>query len=620
MCGKLNFNLSLALKASILCILASMSLFCGCSGELADLMDDGPTATEAKIILDKGSEIRATPDVSNPLPEVYRKDPEILKTSKGWKLFYYARNHSPKTLESILKGQLKNSVSVADDTNQLIINCADQADVDQVLAYLDSIDIAPIQVKIDCIVVENYADVTMDRETQVKVGDIAGDAGLIIEGPDNGWGTFPGASIRESRRVDMGMSVGYNSNDLKFLVDMLVSRGYLKVLMNPTVETVTGKTATVTSLDKMPIIETVTDNKTRTIYDLTKYKDIVDSLKATPVVFADGSVSLTCEVQLSSKNTPEGVAQLPIVTEKTINLGSTRLEPGKSLVVGGFRKSEKSSVIRGFPFLKDIPIIGIVFSSRDFEERAKEITFILTPSISTGGTPYSEMLENMAKDQFNQSDPNDIKAAINKVFTDPFGKGAYTDEINRNRETDSIKRLQAEIKIAETELEAQKAREELEEYKQKIQQESALTQKASEQKAAHAKEIEELEKTIEKLDKDIAAQKAEYQKTLAETQKETDVSKQEAEKVKQKASETQKQLEQSKTKLDESLKKKQLLEKETENLIKSRESLQKQIAEIEKQIQALKKSESEAAAENAVTEQAPEKDETDDSKEAADVK
>ena len=68
---------------------------------------------------------------------------------------------------------------------------------------------------------------------------------------------------------------------------------------------------------------------------------------------------------------------------------------GESLVIGGIRKTENRSVVRGVPFLKDIPLIGILFSSKDFEERAKEILFIITPSISSGGIDRLQLVEKI---------------------------------------------------------------------------------------------------------------------------------------------------------------------------------------------------------------------------------
>ena len=45
--------------------------------------------------------------------------------------------------------------------------------------------------------------------------------------------------------------------------------------------------------------------------------------------------------------------------------------PGSN--IGGLRKTERRDVIRGIPFLKDIPVLGVLFSRRDFEERVVEM-------------------------------------------------------------------------------------------------------------------------------------------------------------------------------------------------------------------------------------------------------
>ena len=119
----------------------------------------------------------------------------------------------------------------------------------------------------------------------------------------------------------------------------------------------------------------------------------MDSLKVTPHVFADGYIGMNTEVVIGSRNTPEGVKQVSIITERTIKNEENRIRQGQSMIIGGIKKVEQSSVVRGVPFLKDIPILGVFFSSKDFEERGKEILFILTPTISNYGIPNREMVE-----------------------------------------------------------------------------------------------------------------------------------------------------------------------------------------------------------------------------------
>ncbi len=577
-------------------LLLGVSFFLsGCGSELSGVLDEKTTAIEAKLILNRASELRPDASVANPLPAAYRRPPAVLETSKGWKVIYYARNHSPKILAGLMKGQLKNEVTESDESNQLIINCVDRNDVNQVLAYLEGVDVAPIQVRIDCVIIEHYADVTMDRETQIKVNEIVkgGDNhDFVIQGgatrPDPSapsgqspdWGFFPGASIREEKRADFGMSVGYDSDDLKFLVDMLVSRGYLKVLMNPVVETITGRPAYIMSKDQVPTLKQVSPGGNKAPYTLTEYIWVEDFLKVTPQVYADGSVSLSCEAKLSSKNTPEGVTQLPILTERTINIGENRIMPGKSLVIGGFRKSEKSSVVRGFPFLKDIPLIGILFSSRDFEERAKEVTFILTPSISSNGIPYSDMLEKVSLMQSPPSDPND-RGKFTNILTDPFGKNAYAREMERNKEAETIRRLRLEIETAQTSLEADDARERLEEYKAKLKSEEQLRAKASAQSTDYQKKIKELDSLSGELQKQIEQQKVEYEQTIEKTKQDTTLTIAQSEALKKQAEQVRKNLDAQQAKLKKVEQQKAGYQQETQALKERQDALRKQIEEIE---------------------------------------
>ena len=129
----------------------------------------------------------------------------------------------------------------------------------------------------------------------------------------------------------------------------------------------------------------------------TEYENFIDSLKITAHVFADGYIGLETDVLLGSKNTPEGVKQVPIITKKEIQNKQNRIRKGESLVIGGIRKNEEFAVARGVPILKDIPIIGFLFSSEDTENRAVETIFILTPTISTDGGPTEEVMKQIKK-------------------------------------------------------------------------------------------------------------------------------------------------------------------------------------------------------------------------------
>jgi len=325
-------------------------------------------------------------------------------------------------------------------TNQLIVRCPTKEDADAVLELLEMVDVPPIQVKISCIISEVYADRTLDWQTTLQIEELFGEqiwvgpagqkfgttvSDLLIEGD---WlPAFPGASLRELARAKMGLKMGYWETDKYLaLVDLLESQGYLKILMNPTLQSINGKPAKVSSLQHVPLQETYMKSPlAEWVETRIEYKDVIDSLEITPHVFADG-IGLETTIVLGSKLTPEGVKQLPIVTTKEIENTENRIRLGESLVIGGIRKSEKRDVIRGVPFLKDIPVLGILFSGKDFEERVVETIFILTPTISTGGIPREEMIEEVR----SKHEPPSA-GALHEAIMDPFGFKAREKEQQR---------------------------------------------------------------------------------------------------------------------------------------------------------------------------------------------
>lgn len=367
------------------------------------------------------------------VPEIYKNAPEIVKQTVGgteeFKLFYFCKYHTSDELKKIIHEQFATklfdekgkSTQVSDytvssnpATNQIIVRCPLKEDIDAVLQTLEHIDVPPIQVKIECLVSEVYADMTFDRETTLAIDNLFGEhvvmnpAGtafgadvqqLVLD--DEYLPAFPGASLREVARSRMGLNIGYLSpgkfgHTFTMLIDLLESRGYLKILMNPTLEVVNGETAIVSSQQKVPL-DRITMRSTRSDYleTRTEYDDVIDSLKITVHVFADGYIGLETEVLLGSKNTPEGVKQIPIITRKEIRNKENRIRQGESLVIGGIRKNEKFAVVRGVPILKDLPLIGFLFSSEDTENRAVETIFILTPTISTDGMSTEQVMKNI---------------------------------------------------------------------------------------------------------------------------------------------------------------------------------------------------------------------------------
>ncbi|MFH1719288.1 MAG: hypothetical protein ABIF19_18195 [Planctomycetota bacterium] len=505
-------------------------------GGLGSIFAQTDTEREAERTL-RELQINVTDEPNVSVPEVYKTPPKIFEQVVGgtpeWKLSYFCKYHKSDDLKNIIHEQFATklfdakgketkmvdyTVSSNPATNQLIVRCPAQEDAQAVLEVLEQVDVKPIQVKIDCLISEVYADMTFDRETTLAIENLFGESVTMKPGgtafgadvqqlvqDDAYLPAFPGASMREVARSRMGLNIGFLSagkagHTFTALIDLLESRGYLKILMNPTLEVVNGGTAKVSSMQKVPLDRTTMRSTVSDYLETsTLYEEVIDSLEVTAHVFGDGYIGLETTAILGSKNTPEGVKQVPIITRKEITNKENRIRQGESLIIGGIRKNEEFAVVRGVPILKDIPIIGYLFSSEDTEQRAVETIFILTPTISTDGAPKDEVMKTIQR----KHEP-DSPTGLGEMITDPFGLKArevaheqVLDEAEQLRLEAEVEKAQARIDVREANERTEKAEEELNNMKAEAEKAKA----AEEAKAAAEKALADARKAQADADK-----------------------------------------------------------------------------------------------------------------------
>jgi hypothetical protein len=497
-----------------------------------------------------------TPGPNVPMPELYQSPPKISEQIVGgvseWKLFYFCKYHTSEELKKIIHEQFATklfdqkgkstqvrdyTVSSNPATNQLIVRCPTREDIDSVLETLLQVDVPPIQIKIDCLISDIYSDMTFDRETTIAIENLFGED-IALKPAGTAFGAdvrqlvkdgdylpaFPGASLREVARSRMGLNIGYLSRTRNFtaLVDMLESRGYLKVLMNPTLQVVNGGTAKVLSSQHVPIdFTTMRSTISDYLETRTEYEDVVDSLEVTAHVFADGYIGLETTIIIGSKNTPEGVKQIPIITKKEIDNRQNRIRQGESLIIGGIRKNENFAVVRGIPILKDIPLLGYLFSSEDTEKRAIETVFILTPSISTDGRSMDEVMAEIRR----KHEP-DNRGGLGEIITDPFGIKARNEAREQSMQDAEQARLEAEVEkaqaridIREAENRAETAEAELSRVETKAEKIKSEAEKANAEADAKAKAAEKATADAQAKTKAAEDAKTTADKAIAEAKK-----------------------------------------------------------------------------------------------------
>ena len=217
---------------------------------------------------------------------------------------------------------------------------------------LEGVDQGRAAIRVDLLVCQVIEGVKIDWETAVEIKNLVGQEK----------GLSPAVILKNAVRKKQ-----LAKDKLESLVDLLNSKGYLKILMNPTLEVLDGRTA-----------------KIRSSYRETTGKEIIDSFEVTPRILDDGYISLETNGVIGRGTLRQGEEETAVETGLRISNKENRIRNGESLIIGGVTKTEKRDIVRGVPILKDIPLIGGLFSSRDFEERTTEVLAIVTASICKG--------------------------------------------------------------------------------------------------------------------------------------------------------------------------------------------------------------------------------------------
>ena len=114
-----------------------------------------------------------------------------------------------------------------------------------------------------------------------------------------------------------------------------------------------------------------------------QFEEVGIKLEFAPILLKDGYINLKIdpvEVSTIDPSTPTVLSQgqFPIINKRSTST-VVDLKEGDSLILSGLISSEASRAISKFPILGDIPIIGALFRSKNFQNKETELIVIITP-------------------------------------------------------------------------------------------------------------------------------------------------------------------------------------------------------------------------------------------------
>jgi pilus assembly protein CpaC len=163
----------------------------------------------------------------------------------------------------------------------------------------------------------------------------------------------------------------------------------IKILAEPTIVTMSGKEGYFLVGGKIytPTVSTngAVDYVERT-YGV--------GLRCTPTVLDAGRISLKVAPEVSEPNSEPITAgtQMNLPAFKVSYASTTvQMKEGENLVIGGLLRDNLTEVIRAFPLLGDLPLLGTLFRHTEKNSETTELLVVVSPTLVKAGTEMPEL-------------------------------------------------------------------------------------------------------------------------------------------------------------------------------------------------------------------------------------
>ncbi len=168
-------------------------------------------------------------------------------------------------------------------------------------------------------------------------------------------------------------------NFLAARIEALQRRGEAKLLARPSLVTIDGGTAKFLAGGEIPI---PIQQALGTISVV--WKEFGVRLEVQPSILVDGRISMSVKPEVSSLDFTGGIKMasfnVPSIRTRRVET-QVMLSPGETLMLGGLLNDQKSRNRDQLPFLGDIPVLGELFQSRNWQDDETELAILVTPRL-----------------------------------------------------------------------------------------------------------------------------------------------------------------------------------------------------------------------------------------------
>lgn len=184
-----------------------------------------------------------------------------------------------------------------------------------------------------------------------------------------------------------GVAIGRGRSSIT--LDAELRDGLVKILAEPTIMAISGQEGAFLAGGKVFIPVAQSGSLAGTVAAFTlEEKEFGVGLKFTPTVLEGGRINLRVtpevselsQIGVSLTSGTGATSLLPTITTRRAST-TVQLYDGQTFAIGGLIKSNVTEALKRFPGLGEIPVIGALFRSTEFQNERSELLFIITPRL-----------------------------------------------------------------------------------------------------------------------------------------------------------------------------------------------------------------------------------------------
>nr|WP_240794139.1 type II and III secretion system protein family protein [Pseudorhodobacter turbinis] len=196
-------------------------------------------------------------------------------------------------------------------------------------------------------------------------------------------GAFSGGNYSSPSGTKGNMTLGFSAGSLQFavLLEALESKGVVRTLAEPNLTALSGQEAKFLAGGEYPIPVAGGDD-TVTI----EYKPFGVEMNFTPVVVDGDVINLTINASVSSIDnsvTLEAGGFTINAFKRRETSTTVEMRDGESFAIAGLLQDDFRNLNGQVPWLGDIPVIGALFRSAEYQRAQSELVIIVTPHLVT---------------------------------------------------------------------------------------------------------------------------------------------------------------------------------------------------------------------------------------------